>query len=224
MAAPETHRFAATGLVCERGERRIFAGLTFELAAGAALAVVGPNGAGKSSLLRLLAGLLPPAGGGLSWDGAAIHDDPEAHRARLHYVGHLDAVKPALTPGETLAFYARLRGIAPRRGEILEALDSFGMSALIDLPGRFLSQGQRKRVALARLAVARAPLWLLDEPTLGLDAHAQVRLAGEIARHRAGGGMTIVATHGGLPLGAHATLDLGRLDAPPDPSGSGAAS
>jgi heme exporter protein A len=203
-------RLTGTGLVCDRGERRVFAGLDLAVAAGEALAVVGPNGTGKSSLLRLLAGLLPPAAGLLAWNGTPVTDDPDAHRARLHYVGHLDAVKPALSAAETLVFQAQLRGSRPSRGDILEALEVFGMSGLADLPSRFLSQGQRRRAALARLMVARAPLWLLDEPTLGLDADSVVRLAGAMARHRADGGMIIVATHGGLALGSHTTLDLGR--------------
>src|SRR4051812_14489759 len=204
-------RFTGTGLVCDRGERRVFAGLDFAVGDGEALAVVGPNGTGKSSLLRMLAGLLPAADGALAWNGTKIADDPDGHRARLHYVGHQDAVKPALTPAETLTFQANLRGASPSRGDILEALEVFGMSGLADLPSRFLSQGQRRRSALARLAAVRAPLWLLDEPTLGLDADSVVRLAGAMARHRADGGMVIVATHGGLALGSHATLDLGRL-------------
>jgi heme exporter protein A len=203
-------RLTGTGLVCDRGERRVFAGLDLTVAAGEALAVVGPNGTGKSSLLRLLAGLLPPAAGTLVWNGSPVSDEPEAHRARLHYVGHLDAVKPSLTAAETLLFQAQLRGARPTRGEILEALEVFGMSGLADLPSRFLSQGQRRRAALARLAAVRAPLWLLDEPTLGLDADSVVRLAGAMARHRADGGLIIVATHGGLALGSHTTLDLGR--------------
>ena len=210
MPEPDAARFTGTGLVCERGERRIFAGLDFALQPGEALALVGPNGAGKSSLLRLLAGLLPPAAGTLAWNGGAVAEDPEAHRARLHYLGHLDAVKPTLTPAETLAFQAALRGHVLTRGDILEALDVFGLSSLVDLPSRFLSQGQRRRAALSRLAAVKAPLWLLDEPTLGLDADSAVRLAGAMARHRAAGGMIVVATHGGLALGSHATLDLGR--------------
>lgn len=207
--APAAARLTAADLACDRGERRVFTGVRFDIGAGDALAVVGANGAGKSSLLRLLAGLLPLAAGTLLWNGAAVGDDPEAHRARLHYLGHLDAVKPALAPAETLAFHARLRGQPADRSAVMAALDALGLARLADLPGRFLSQGQRRRAALARLLVAPAPLWLLDEPTNGLDADSLGRLAEIIDNHRAAGGMIIAATHGGLDLGAHTTLELG---------------
>lgn len=202
-------RLSADALACERGERRVFSGIRFNISGGDALAVVGPNGAGKSSLLRLIAGLLPAAGGTLLWNGEAVTNDPERHRARLHYLGHQDAVKPALTPREMLYFHARLRGSAPDPASLRGALEALGLAALADLPGRFLSQGQRRRVALARLIATPAPLWLLDEPTLGLDAEALGCLVDLIDRHRARGGMIVVATHGGLDLGAHATLEMG---------------
>lgn len=206
MAEPD--QFIATDLACVRGERPVFRGARFSLSGGDALALVGPNGAGKSSLLRVLAGLLPAAGGRLTWNGTSVVEDPDAHRARLHYLGHLDAVKPALTPRETLTFQAQLRG---NDGDLaLSALEALGIAGLADLPGRFLSQGQRRRVALARLRATPARLWLLDEPMLGLDADAVSRLADLIDTHRSHGGMVIVATHGGLDLGPHATLELGN--------------
>ncbi len=204
-----TAQLSATGLVCDRGERRVFFGIEFSLGRGEALAVVGPNGTGKSSLLRLLAGLLPPAGGTVAWGGASVADDPDAHRARLHYLGHADALKPTLTPAEALRFHAELRGVSLDRTAATAALDAFGLASLADLPARFLSQGQRRRAALARLVATPAPLWLLDEPTLGLDADSVERLEAALERHRGGGGMAVVATHGGLDLGAHATLELG---------------
>lgn len=204
-----TARLSASGLTCDRGERRVFSGVGFEIAAGGALAVVGPNGAGKSSLLRLLAGLLPAADGMIAWDGHAVADDPEAHRARLHYIGHVDALKPTLTPAEMLGFHAALRGRRLSDAAITTALEAFGLAALADLPARFLSQGQRRRAALSRLIASPAPLWLLDEPMLGLDADSLARLTAVLARHRAAGGLVVVATHGGLDLGTHTTLDLG---------------
>lgn len=207
MAEPD--QFVASDLACVRGERPVFGGVRFSLASGDALALVGPNGAGKSSLLRVLAGLLPASGGNLTWNGAPVADDPDAHRSRLHYLGHLDAVKPALTPRETLSFHAQLRGGSADAAAAVGALDALGVARLADLPGRFLSQGQRRRVALARLRLTPARLWLLDEPTLGLDADAVVSLTDLIDGHRAQGGMVIVATHGGLDLGPHATLELG---------------
>lgn len=209
----DSAQFVATDLACIRGERRVFSKVRFNIASGDALALVGPNGAGKSSLLRLLAGLLPASGGTLTWNGAPVADEPDAHRARLHYLGHLDAVKPGLTPLETLSFHARLRGETADNASLKSALDALGIAALADLPGRFLSQGQRRRVALARLRATRAPLWLLDEPTLGLDADAMVRLADLIDTHRSQGGIVIMATHGGLDLGPHTTLELGPQNA-----------
>lgn len=198
--------FAGTGLACVRGDRLVFDGLSFTLDAGGALLLHGPNGSGKSSLMRLMAGLLRPAEGALTWGGAAVADDPDAHRARLHYVGHLDAIKPTLTVAENIAFHARLRGVATPALEA--ALDAFALGNLADQPGRFLSQGQRRRTALARLAASPADLWLLDEPTLGLDRAAVDRLAKVLARHRAGGGRVVVATHVPLDLSDAAILDL----------------
>ncbi|HTP85101.1 MAG TPA: cytochrome c biogenesis heme-transporting ATPase CcmA [Alphaproteobacteria bacterium] len=204
-----TARLSAQGLTCDRGERRVFAHVDFEVRPGGVLAVVGPNGTGKSSLLRLVAGLLPAAGGVIAWNGQDVAHEPEAHRARLHYVGHLDALKPTLTPAEMLAVHAALRGQQIGDTAITAALEAFGLARLANLPARFLSQGQRRRAALARLIASPAPLWLLDEPTLALDADSVARLAAVLARHREAGGLAVIATHGGLELGAHDTLDLG---------------
>jgi heme exporter protein A len=205
----DTARLTATGLVCDRGERRVFAGVDLAVERGEALAVVGPNGTGKSSLLRLLAGLLPPAEGRIEWNGVPVADDPDVYRGRLHYVGHLDALKPGLTPAELLGFDGALRGRRLTAEAVTAALAAFGLDHLANLPARFLSRGQRRRTALARLVAAPAPLWLLDEPTLGLDADSVARLEAAIARHRSAGGMLIVATHGGLGLGTHRTLTMG---------------
>ena len=205
--APDVARFEAHEVACIRGERPVFSRVSFRLEQGGALTLMGPNGAGKSSLLRILAGLLRPAGGTLAWDGTPLDEDWPAHRRRLHYVGHLDAVKPALTVSETLDGWARLRGAACAAPGALEAL---GIEALADVPGRYLSAGQRRRLALARLIATPAPLWLLDEPTVTLDANAAARVAAMIARHRAEGGMAVVATHGEIALDAAQRLDLGR--------------
>ena len=193
-------------MACIRGERPVFAGVSFRLEQGGALTLVGPNGAGKSSLLRILAGLLKPAGGTLDWDGAPVDEDWAAHRGRLHYVGHLDAVKSGLTVAENLDGWARFRG-AVRAAP--DALQTLGIEGLADVPGRFLSAGQRRRLALARVLASPAPLWLLDEPTVTLDADATARVAAMIASHRADGGMVIVATHGELALDDAQRLDLG---------------
>ena len=193
-------------MACIRGERPVFSGVSFRLERGSALALVGPNGAGKSSLLRILAGFLKPAGGTLEWDGAPVDEDWGAHRGRLHYVGHLDAVKPTLTAAENLDGWARFRGAARAAPDALAAL---GIADLADVPGRYLSAGQKRRLALARVLATPAPLWLLDEPTVTLDADAAARVDAMIAAHRAGGGMAIVATHGEIALDGARRLDLG---------------
>ncbi|MBM3518237.1 MAG: heme ABC exporter ATP-binding protein CcmA [Alphaproteobacteria bacterium] len=194
------------GLSCIRGERLVFADLSFRLDGGGALLIRGPNGSGKSTLLRLVAGLLPAAAGTLRWDDLDPRNDPQEHARRLHYVGHLDAVKPALSVAENLAFWIRLRG-APAGGEGA-ALARLGLEALFGLPARHLSAGQRRRLALARLAGAAAPLWLLDEPTVSLDEASVAALCAMIVAHRREGGMVLAATHGPLAIGAAAELRL----------------
>lgn len=200
--------FAGRELRCVRGERAIFDGVDFALDRGEALLLTGANGSGKSSLLRLMTGLLRPAGGVLLWQDASIAEDPDAHRTRLAYVGHLDALKPVLTAAENLAFWTGLSGQAAVR-PVDAALDAFGIRALAAVPCRFLSAGQKRRVALARLCVRPAELWLLDEPATALDAGAQARLGEIVARHRAGGGLVVAATHADLGFGGARTLDLG---------------
>lgn len=200
--------FSGASLVCVRGERQVFAGVDFRVASGGALVLAGPNGAGKSSLLRLMAGLAPSAAGAIFWDQTPIDDDREAHHARLHYLGHQDAIKPTLTVAENVAYVAELRGAPVERDRVVRALSAFGLDLLADLPARYLSQGQRRRTALARLLAAPAALWLLDEPTLALDAAAHDALAAALADHRRDGGLVVVATHAAALAGA-ATLELG---------------
>ena len=190
-------------LACWRGERAVFAGLSFTLAPGGALLLTGANGAGKSSLLRLLAGLIPVAEGRLLWDGQDALADRVTHAARLRYLSHADALKPSLTARENLDFYARLWG-----GEAGPALDALGLGELAELPARVLSSGQKRRLALARLALAPAAIWLLDEPTVGLDAASVARLGALLARHRDAGGMVLAATHLPLPLPGAGELRL----------------
>ncbi len=194
----------AEGLAAFRGERLVLRDVAFSLAAGGALLLTGPNGSGKSTLLRLLAGLLRPAAGTLRWNGEDALADLPTHARRVGYVGHLDALKPGFTAAENLAFAARLSG-----GSVADALAGVGLEGLADLPGRMLSAGQRRRLALARLGLTRAPLWLLDEPTLGLDDRSVGRFGGLMEAHRAGGGLVVAATHLPLPLGRAAELSLG---------------
>ena len=206
-------QFSGTDITCVRGERRVFSGLNYTLEDGGALVLVGPNGSGKSSLLRLMAGLLRPYEGQLTWSDEVIHEDPEAHNAKLHYVGHLDAVKPVLNVIENILFWAELR--QGRKGFGVEpALEALGISHLGDVPGRYLSAGQKRRVNLSRLLAAPAPLWLLDEPTTALDAQAIKSLADIIAKHRQEGGMVVVSTHTPMDLPDAEILNLGDFTAP----------
>jgi heme exporter protein A len=194
----------AVGLAAVRGERVVFVDLSFALAPGEALLLTGANGAGKSTLLRLLAGLAPPAEGAVLWHGSDALADGPAHAARLRYLGHLDALKPGLTLEENLSLWARLWG-----GQVAPALEAVGLEGLGHLPARMLSAGQKRRAALARLALAPVPLWLLDEPSVGLDA-ASIGLFGTLlAAHRAAGGAVVAATHVDLPLPDARTLRLG---------------
>ncbi|CAO3414980.1 heme ABC exporter ATP-binding protein CcmA [Azospirillum doebereinerae] len=201
--------FAGSELTCLRGDRLVFTDLDFSLAPGGALVLLGPNGSGKSSLLRVMAGLLKPMRGRLSWDGASVADEPDAHRAKIQYVGHLDAVKPVLTAAENLAFWAALGGAADPAANAARALDRLGVPHIAGVPGRYLSAGQKRRLNLARLLAAPAVLWLLDEPTVALDRAAIALFEGLIAEHRAGGGMVVLSTHTDIatPGGAELHLD-----------------
>ena len=180
-----------------RGERLLFEGLGFTVDAGGALLLRGPNGSGKSSLLRVMAGLIAPAAGTLIRDGASILNDPEVHHDSLHYVGHLDAVKPVLTVAENLSFWAALRGDTT---QVDDALETFGLAPLAGISARLLSSGQRRRLNLARISANPAPLWLLDEPAVGLDIASVAILTSLIAAHQAQGGIVILSTHTDLRI------------------------
>ena len=197
--------FTGQGLACRRGERLIFRGLDFILPPGGALVLIGPNGSGKSSLLRLMAGLTPPEAGVLTWRGIEIREDPAAHRARLHFIGHSDALKPVLSAAESLAFWAKMRGAS---ASVDPALEAFGLSHAAALPCRYLSAGQKRRLALARLVAAPGELWLLDEPLTSLDSDAATQLLGAIAEHRAQGGRIVLSTHAPIELGGATRLSL----------------
>lgn len=174
----------------------MFRGLSFAVPPGGALLLLGPNGAGKSTLLRVLAGLLRLEAGAVRWRGGEA-------AGRVALVGHQDAVKPGLTTWENLALAAGAGG-----GDRGGALAAMGLDGLAALPARMLSAGQRRRLALARLIVSARPVWLLDEPTLGLDAASVARLGTALAAHRAGGGVVVAATHLDLPLPGAAALRL----------------
>jgi heme exporter protein A len=197
-------------LACRRGERPVFAGLSFRLPPGGAVVLVGSNGSGKTSLLRIVAGLLAPVAGRLTWGEQAVSRALAAHHARLHYIGHRDAIKSALTPREVLLFWAALSGVSGSRSAsaIDRALVALGLDRTADWPSRWLSAGQRRRLSLARLLAAPAPLWLLDEPMSSLDDDGRARLERMIAEHRATGGRVLLSTHVPLALAGAQTLVL----------------
>ena len=187
-------RLAGQGLRCVRGGREVFAALDFSAESGEAVAVVGPNGAGKTSLLRLIAGLLQPAAGTITLHGG---DDEMSLAEQAHYLGHRDALKPALSVSENLDFWQRFLG--GEQADAGESLAAVGLAHIAHLPAAYLSAGQRRRLSIARLIAVRRPLWLLDEPTSALDTAGQQMFARVVAGHLAGGGLVIAATH--LPLG-----------------------
>ncbi|MGH6923133.1 MAG: heme ABC exporter ATP-binding protein CcmA [Propylenella sp.] len=195
----------ARDLSCSRGGRPVFDGISFRVARGELLAVTGPNGAGKSSLLRLIAGLLRPDSGSIACEGQA-DDEPVTH-----YLGHADALKPALTLAETLRFW----GVLYRPGGVVvetdrdEAAERVGLGHALRLPVGVLSAGQRRRAALARLILAPRPLWLLDEPSASLDSDGEELLARLMRDHIGHGGLIVAATHQALPIAPDSVLKLG---------------
>ena len=199
----ELMTLSADALCCQRGGRQVFEGLSFSVASGHALLVTGRNGAGKSSLLRMIAGLLRVAGGKLTLSGG---DDERTVAEQAHYLGHLDALKPALSVEENLAFWTAYLGGG---GQPFDALAAVGLESLSHLPAAYLSAGQKRRLSIARLIAVNRPLWLLDEPTAALDAKAQAMLLALMQKHLSGGGMIVAATH--LPLGLDGADEL-RLE------------
>jgi len=196
------------GLTCVRGERRLFAGLDFAVSPGEWLHVRGENGAGKTSLLRLLAGLAQPAEGEIRWDGEPIRQLAEDYRRHLLFLGHHGAVKEELTALENLQFSAALDGAELPEREAIAALHRFGLKGREELPVRFLSAGQKRRVLLARLVTRKARLWVLDEPFTALDVKAVDMLAALIGEHLADGGMAVLTSHQAMPIAGGRELQL----------------
>ena len=179
----------AKNLACDRGETRIFEGVSFALKSGEGMLVTGPNGAGKSSLLRVVAGFLPAAMGMVAFDGNDVAQF-------AHYLGPQNGMKPALTVSENLEFWQNYFGNADLG--TVAALDRVGLSHVHHVPYSDLSTGQKRRIAIARLFLNHRPIWLLDEPTSGLDRHAEEVFAGIVADHMKAGGIVVAATH--LPI------------------------
>lgn len=194
-------RLVALGLSAERSGETIFADLDFVIEAGSALLVTGPNGAGKSTLLRIIAGLLAPLSGDVRLEGA---DAFPSLQSACHYLGHNNAMKPALSVRENLGFWQAFNGEA--RLDIDEALERVGLEGIDHLPFGYLSTGQKRRVSIAKLLVSTRPVWLLDEPTAGLDKVSEGRFAGIMQGHLGEGGIIVAATH--LPLGLERTREL----------------
>ena len=196
-------QLVADNIACMRGGREVFARLSFAVGGGEALLVTGRNGAGKSSLLRVIAGLVRLSGGGLTLEGGA--DAPVGEQ--VHYLGHQDAVKPALSVLENLSFWT---GYLGGGGNPLAALKTMGLGALADLPAAYLSAGQKRRLSIARLIAVKRPIWLLDEPTSALDAPSQATLIKLMRAHLRGRGLIIAASHGPIGLPRAKELRLGH--------------
>lgn len=190
-------RLSGSGVRCVRSGREVFSGLDFEASSGEALAVVGANGSGKTSLLRMIAGLLAVADGSIGLSGG---DGELTLPEQAHYLGHRDALKPALSVLENLSFWRDFLG--GEASDARESLSAVGLDHAVDLPAAYLSAGQRRRLSIARLLAVRRPVWLLDEPTNALDVAGQSLFAGLMGHHLARGGLIIAATH--APLGVAA--------------------
>lgn len=191
-----------------RGERRLFSGIDLAVAPGEWLHLQGENGAGKTSLLRILVGLAPPAEGEIRWKGEPVRRLVEDYRRDMLYLGHHVAIKEDLTALENLQLGAALEGTALTERDALNALSRMGLKGREELPVRVLSQGQKRRVLLARLLAKKAVLWVLDEPFTALDVKAVALLSDLIGEHLATGGMAVLTSHQSMPIAGGKTLQL----------------
>lgn len=199
-------------LTCERDERPLFSGLTAHFHAGERVQVLGPNGSGKTTLLRTLAGIGAAAQGRIDWRGQPVQSQPWAFRQALLYIGHAPGIKAALTPLENLAWYRALSA-GSQQGDAVAALERVGLAGYEDIPCYQLSAGQLRRVALARLFLSRAPLWILDEPFTAIDQSGVADLEQQLQAHTHDGGLVILSSHQEVRLPELRTLNL--VDYPP---------
>ena len=202
MSTDNANLLEVNKLGCVRGDRRLFSGLDLSLAAGTYLQVTGPNGSGKTSLLRILCGLLAPAEGEIKWQGENIRSLAEDYFTAVTYLGHRHGVKDELSAIENLRISNALNGVAVSKERAREVLTRIGLAGRESLPARLLSEGQRRRVALARLVTCGTKLWLLDEVLTSLDKGAVALIRSLIEEHLAGGGIAIAATHQDLSVTA----------------------
>lgn len=207
MPGDDEHTTAleARKLTCVRGGRSLFSSLSFKVKSGHALILRGPNGSGKTSLLRIIAGFLTPEEGHLRWGGLEGKAALQALQENIHLIGHLTALKPVLSVAENVGIWATLHGSDAQTAEALQAM---GLAELAELPVHFLSEGQKRRTALARLMAFQKPIWLLDEPLAGLDAVSVNRLTEAITGHLSNGGIAVIATHQLLRLEAELQSEL----------------
>ena len=211
MSAPYARSLLrASGLQCVRGDRRVFNGVGFELSNGGLLQVSGANGSGKTSLLRIVCGLLQPAAGSIHWNGRSLRELGEDYGSSVTYIGHLNAVKDELRVGETFRLSARLSAAYVPEETVAAALCEFGFGGLEHLPCRFLSQGQKRRLALARLRLSGSrAIWILDEPFAALDPDGVAVVTLVLEEHLARGGLALLTTHQDVPIAAHSLQRIG---------------
>ncbi|QIW15870.1 heme ABC transporter ATP-binding protein CcmA [Pasteurellaceae bacterium RH1A] len=189
------NQLSLVNLACERGENRLFEGCNFTLQTGDWVQIEGHNGIGKTSLLRILAGLAQPAEGQVEWNGKAISKQRDNYYDQLFYLGHQAGVKPELTPWENLRFYQKIQGLPLSDDDLWNALEKVSLIGREDLPCSHLSAGQQRRVALAKLWLTKATLWILDEPFTAIDKAGVAKLISHIEAHCQAGGMVIFTSH-----------------------------